>query len=80
MLKKGTHGNAGVQDGVMLTEFNLFGVFMAPIVVYALAALPLTMCIRFALWWSGLLGWFWHIALFEVSLYVCILCLLILYV
>jgi hypothetical protein len=34
MLKKGTHGNAGVQDDVMLTEFNLFGVFMAPIVVY----------------------------------------------
>ncbi len=80
MRERGTHGNAGVQGGVMLTEFNLFGVFMAPIVVYALAALPLTMCIRFALWWSGLLGWFWHIALFEVSLYVCILCLLILYV
>ncbi|MFT8717775.1 DUF1656 domain-containing protein [Acetobacter sp.] len=64
----------------MLTEFNLFGVFMAPIVVYALAALPITMFLRFLLWWSGLMRWFWHFALFEVALYTCVLCLLILYV
>lgn len=64
----------------MLTEFNLFGVFMAPIVVYALVALPVTMFIRFLLWWSGIMSWFWHFALFEVALYTCVLCLLILYV
>lgn len=64
----------------MLTEFNLFGVFMAPIVVYAIAAVPITVFIRFLLWWSGLLKWFWHAALLEVSLYVCILCLLVFYV
>ncbi|MBS0961022.1 MULTISPECIES: DUF1656 domain-containing protein [Acetobacter] len=64
----------------MLTEFNLFGVFIAPLAVYALAALPLTMVVRSALWWTGLQNWFWHVALFEVSLYVCILCLLVLYV
>ncbi|MDG6093668.1 DUF1656 domain-containing protein [Acetobacter sp. AN02] len=64
----------------MLTEFNLFGVFMAPIVVYALAAVPLTMLSRFILWRTGLMKWFWHLALFELSLYVCILCLLVLYV
>ncbi|MCH4024688.1 MAG: DUF1656 domain-containing protein [Acetobacter sp.] len=64
----------------MLTEFNLFGVFMAPIVLYALAAIPVTMMLRFLLWRTGLLGWFWHLALFELSLYVSVLCLLVLYV
>ncbi|GBQ79734.1 hypothetical protein AA13595_0113 [Gluconacetobacter johannae DSM 13595] len=65
---------------MMLTEFNFFGVFMAPIVVYAIAALPVTMLIRFVLWWSGIMKWFWHLALFEVALYTCVLCLMILYV
>ncbi|MEE8663915.1 MAG: DUF1656 domain-containing protein [Acetobacter sp.] len=64
----------------MLTEFNLFGVFMAPIVLYALAAIPVTMMLRFLLWRTGLLEWFWHLALFELSLYVSVLCLLVLYV
>lgn len=64
----------------MLTEFNFFGVFMAPIVVYAIAALPVTMLIRFLLWWSGIMKWFWHLALFEVALYICVLCLMILFV
>ncbi|WP_323992629.1 DUF1656 domain-containing protein [Nguyenibacter sp. L1] len=64
----------------MLSEFDLFGVFMAPIVVYAVAAFPVTMAIRLVLWWTGLMGWFWHLALFEVALYACVLCFLILYV
>ncbi|GCD64669.1 hypothetical protein NBRC3279_0160 [Acetobacter pasteurianus NBRC 3279] len=80
MVIKEACGNASFQNSAMLAEVNIFGVFIAPIVVYALAALPITMFVRFVLWWSGLLGWFWHIALFEVSLYVSILCLLILYV
>ncbi len=63
----------------MIAEFNLFGVFMAPIVIYALAAIPITMFIRFLLWWTGLMQWFWHLALFEIALYACVLCLLISY-
>ena len=61
----------------MLAEFNFFGIFMAPSVVYILAKLFIVICLRSMLWWSGLLGWFWHPALFEVSLYMCVLCLLV---
>ncbi|MCT6878976.1 MAG: DUF1656 domain-containing protein [Commensalibacter sp.] len=63
----------------MIAEFDLFGVFIAPFVVYALIALIITMIIRSILWRTGLIKLFWHLALFEVALYVCVLCLLILY-
>ncbi|GBQ66413.1 hypothetical protein AA103196_1388 [Ameyamaea chiangmaiensis NBRC 103196] len=62
-----------------MTEFDLFGVFMAPIVVYAVAAIPLTMILRFVLWRTGIMKWFWHVALFEIALYTCVLCLLVSY-
>lgn len=64
----------------MLSEFNLFGVLIAPIVVYAVAAIPATLLLRFLFWRTGAIEWFWHVALFEVALYVSVLCLLILYV
>ncbi|GBQ09861.1 DUF1656 domain-containing protein [Swaminathania salitolerans] len=64
----------------MLAEFNLFGVFISPIAVYAIAAIPVTLMIRFVLWRTGAIEWFWHVALFEVALYVSVLCLLVLYV
>lgn len=64
----------------MLTEFNLFGVFMAPIALYAVVAIFITLLVRFVLWRLGALDWFWHVALLEVALYVSILCLLVLYV
>lgn len=64
----------------MLVEFNLFGVFVAPIAIYAVFAVFVTLVFRFLLWRIGALGWFWHVALFEIALYVCVLCLLVLYV
>ncbi|GAJ28267.1 DUF1656 domain-containing protein [Acidomonas methanolica] len=64
----------------MLSEFNLFGVFIAPIAVYAIVAIPVTLLVRFLLWRTGALEWFWHVALFEVALYVSVVCLLVLYV
>lgn len=64
----------------MLTEFNLFGVFMAPIALYAVVAIFITLLVRFVLWRLGALDWFWQVALPEVALYVSILCLLVLYV
>jgi len=62
-----------------MSEFNLFGVFIAPIVIYAVIAVPVTMLLRFVLWRVGVMKWFWHLALFEVALYTCVLCLLISY-
>lgn len=64
----------------MIAEFDFFGIFIAPFVVYTLLALIVTMIIRSILWRTGLIKMFWHLALFEVALYFCILCLLILYV
>ena len=64
----------------MLSEFDIFGVFIAPIAVYAIAAIPVTLLIRFILWRTGAIEWFWHVALFEVALYTSVLCLLVLYV
>ena len=64
----------------MLTEVNLFGIFVAPLSIYAVAAVFVTLLLRSLLWRTGALGWFWHVALFEIALYVCVLCLLILYV
>ncbi|GBQ49740.1 hypothetical protein AA0616_0914 [Komagataeibacter nataicola NRIC 0616] len=74
------NGTVRNENRLMLSEFNLFGVFMAPIVVYAVAALPVTMLLRSLLWWCGIMKWFWHLALFEVALYTCVLCLMILYI
>ncbi|GBQ94108.1 DUF1656 domain-containing protein [Asaia krungthepensis] len=64
----------------MLAEFDLFGVFISPIAIYSVAAIPVTLLIRFLLWRTGAIEWFWHVALFEVALYVCVLCLMVLYV
>lgn len=64
----------------MLAEVNIFGVFVAPLSIYALVAVIITLILRNLLWRLGALGWFWHVALFEIALYVCVLCLLILYV
>ncbi|MXV43780.1 DUF1656 domain-containing protein [Saccharibacter sp. 17.LH.SD] len=64
----------------MLTEVDLFGIFVSPIAVYAVVAVFVTLIFRFLLWKLGALSWFWHIALFEIALYVCVLCLLVLYV
>lgn len=64
----------------MLAEFNFFGILIAPIALYALFAIPLTLIVRFALWRSGAISWFWHRPLLEIALYICILCLMVVYV
>lgn len=63
----------------MLAEVNIFGVFVAPIAIYAVISFFLTHIIRTLLWRLGVLNWFWHVALAEIALYVCILCLLVIY-
>ena len=64
----------------MLTEVNLCGIFVAPLSIYAVAAVFVTLLLRSVLWRTGALNWFWHTPLFEIALYACVLCLLILYV
>ena len=64
----------------MLTELNVSGVLFAPIMVYALVAVPITLILRALIWRSGLARWSWHLPLLEVALYVCVLSLLVMYV
>jgi hypothetical protein len=61
----------------MITEWNVGGVFMAPIVLYTiLAALIFAGC-RFVLARIGVLHRVWHPALFELALFLSILSLLV---
>jgi protein AaeX len=62
----------------MLSEVDLGGIYVAPIVVYCIAAIPLFLIFRSALWHLGVLRQIWQPALFELSVYVTLLALLIL--
>jgi len=62
----------------MYSELNLQGIYMAPIVLYALIALPVFLVLRFVLARIGFFRLVWHPALFETALYLSILSLLIL--
>ena len=57
----------------MWRETNVLGMFMAPLVVYMLAALALYLPLRLTLARSGLLRFAWNTPLAGTALYVCIL-------
>lgn len=61
----------------MIHEIKIAGMLIAPIAGYGLAALLMFLPCRFVLGRTGLLPVIWHPALFEVALFVSILCLLI---
>jgi hypothetical protein len=62
----------------MLSEVDIGGVFVAPIVVHAAAAVPLFLICRRALGRLRILRNTWHPALFELALYVALVSALIL--
>jgi len=63
----------------MLSEIDIGGVFVAPIAVYAICAIPVTLLTRLLLQRIGLTRWFWHLSLFDVALYAGVLSLLVRY-
>ncbi len=63
----------------MLSEIDIAGVYVAPISVYGLVAVPITLALRWLLWRTRLLGLFWHPSLVTFSLYVTALSLLVIY-
>lgn len=63
----------------MLSEFALAGIYLPPFFVYACLTLPLVLGLRFLLVRSGALRRVWHPALFEFSLSLCLIALMILY-
>ena len=62
----------------MISELNIAGIYMAPIVLYAMVALPIFLVLRTILARIGFWRLVWHPALFETALYLSILSLLIL--
>jgi hypothetical protein len=63
----------------MLTEINVMGVYVAPIVIYALLTVPIFLICRWVLGMIGLWRFVWHPALFEVGLFISILSLVVLW-
>lgn len=61
----------------MWKETDIVGIYMAPIVPYAVAALLLLLALRPLLARFGFRRWAWNTPLAETALYVCILALLV---
>ncbi|HVJ32463.1 MAG TPA: DUF1656 domain-containing protein [Terriglobia bacterium] len=61
----------------MLTESNIGGVYMAPIVIYGLAASMLFLALRWLLTRLGFWRLVWHPGLFELGLFISILSVLV---
>jgi protein AaeX len=62
----------------MLSEVDVGGLYVAPIVVYAGVTIPLFLILRWGLRLLGVRRAVWHPALFELAIYVTLLSLLIL--
>ena len=62
----------------MISELDIFGVLVAPIVAYALLAIPALLVLRWVLARLGFFRLVWHPALVELSLYLIILSLFVL--
>ena len=62
----------------MIAELDIAGIFIAPIVAYAVLAAAPFFLLRWGLARLGFWHFVWHPALFEVSLYLAILSLLVL--
>ncbi|APT56558.1 DUF1656 domain-containing protein [Roseomonas gilardii] len=62
----------------MLSEINIGGVYLAPIVIEGLLGLVIFALCRFVLGRLGVLSRIWHPALFEVCLFLSIVSLLVL--
>lgn len=59
-------------------EIDVFGVYVAPIVPMMIAALLITLVLRWLAVTAGLFRWVWHPALFEFSIYLIVLTAIVL--
>ena len=57
----------------MIKEFDLFGVYLSPMVGYAIAAALVWLALRPLLRWLGAYRWVWHQPLFDVALFMIVL-------
>lgn len=57
----------------MIGEINLYGVFIPPLLLWVIVALPLTALLRRLLRWIGFYRLVWHRPLFDFALLVIVL-------
>jgi len=57
----------------MVSEIDVYGVFIPSLLVWVVAALPLTAGLRRLLRWFGFYRLVWHRALFDLALLVIVL-------
>ena len=57
----------------MIGEINLYGVFIPPLLLWLILALPLTAVLRRLLRWIGFYRLVWHRPLFDLALLVVVL-------
>lgn len=62
----------------MIRELDVFGVFLPPLALMVVLALPPWMLLRYALSASGLGARIWHPALFHFASFVLVLALVVL--
>jgi Protein of unknown function (DUF1656) len=57
----------------MISEVNIYGMFVSPMLLWVGAALLLSALVRRALAWSGFYRFVWHRPLFDLALLVILL-------
>jgi hypothetical protein len=57
----------------MIKEIDLFGVYLSPMLGFALAAAAALLALRYGLARIGAYRWVWHRPLFDTALYVILL-------
>jgi len=62
-----------------MKETDFFSVFLSPFLFWSLASFAILWCLRLVLSWTGFYRYVWHRSLFDISLYVVILTLLVFY-
>ncbi len=63
-----------------MKEVNFFGVFLSPLLIWSLAAFLLVLALRAGLAYYGLYRFVWHRSLFDLSLFILILALVVMIV
>lgn len=61
----------------MIKEAELGGVFFSPFVIELLIAVAAFLSLRWLLGRMGLLSRIWHLGLFEISVFIMILCVVV---
>ncbi len=57
----------------MISEINIYGLFVTPMLVWTLIALAICAVIRKLIGWFGLYRFVWHRPLFDLSLLVIVI-------